>query len=114
MSMTSNGEIYQINFGYNPKDSMTYVSVEVSLAFGYGVQWRKPQKIMKRWAHMMGTPPMNLVRNIDNRFYEILNEIRNESRQPQIDSSKKYCPNCGKENKISDKFCIQCGSSLVF
>jgi len=110
--MVSNGETYQMNFGYNPKDSMTYVSVEVSLSFGYGMQWLKPQKIMKRWAHKIGTPPMNLVRNVDNGFYEILTEIRNKSVSPQIDSSKKYCPNCGKENKISDKFCTQCGTNF--
>ncbi len=110
--MTSNGELYQMNFGYNPKDSMTYVSVEVSLSFGYGMQWRKPQGIMKRWANKIGTPPMSLVRTVDDRFYEILTEIRNISGQPQIESPKIYCPNCGKDNKASDKFCTQCGTSL--
>ncbi len=38
-SMTSNGEKYQMNFGFNLQDNMTYVSVEVSLAFGNGMQW---------------------------------------------------------------------------
>jgi hypothetical protein len=112
MSMTSNGETYQMNFGYNPKDSMTYVNVEVSLSFGYGMQWRKPQRIMKRWANRIGTLPMNLVRTVDNNFYNILTEIKNISSQPQNESPKKYCPDCGKENKISDKFCVRCGTSL--
>jgi hypothetical protein len=110
--MTSNGETYQINFGFNLKDFMTYISVEVRLAFGYGIQWAKPQKIMKRWAHMIGIPPMKLVRNIDNRFYEILSEIRTISAQHQTILPKNYCPNCGIENKISDKFCHQCGTKL--
>ena len=39
LSMTSNGEKYQMNFGFNFKDNTTYVSVEVSLAFGNGMQW---------------------------------------------------------------------------
>jgi len=34
---TSFGEVYQITFGFNPKDSMTYVSVEISLIWGDGL-----------------------------------------------------------------------------
>ena len=112
LSVTSYGETYQMNFGYNPKDSMTYVSVEVSLTFGYGMAWLKPQGIMKKWALEIGTAPMKLVRTVDKKFYEILNDIQNTSIQPQINSSNKYCPNCGNENKISDNFCKQCGTKL--
>lgn len=101
-----------MNFGFNPNNSMTYISVEVTLAFGYGMQWLKPQGIMKKWALEIGTTPMKLVRNVDNDFYEILNNIRDLLIQPQLDSSKTYCPNCGKENKISDNFCKKCGRKL--
>lgn len=112
-SMTSNGETYQMNFGFNPKDSMTYVSIEVSLSFGYTVQWLKPQGMMKKWALEVGTPPMKLVRDIDKNFYEILTDIKNTSSQHQNNSVKKYCHSCGNENSGSDNFCKQCGTKLI-
>ncbi|MFX1552574.1 MAG: zinc-ribbon domain-containing protein [Promethearchaeota archaeon] len=113
ISATSYGETYQMNFGYNPKESITYVSVEISLSLGYGMAWLKPQGIMKKWALEIGTSPMKLVRSADKKFYEILNDIKNSSIQPQVSSLKKYCHNCGYENQISDNYCKQCGTKLI-
>jgi len=68
---------------------------------------------MKKWALEVGIPPMKLVRSIDNKFYEILTDIKKAYIQEQTASSKKYCHLCGSENSVSDNFCKQCGTKLV-
>jgi hypothetical protein len=109
-SMISWGEKYIMNFAYNPKDIHTYVSIEVSLAFGYGMQWLKPQGLMKQWALEMGTAPMKLIQNVDHNFDNIFNEIQNIKLQQPLESSTKVCARCGTKNDINNKFCIQCAA----
>ncbi|MFX1277285.1 MAG: hypothetical protein ACFFBP_07320 [Promethearchaeota archaeon] len=107
------GETYKMNFGFNPNDSMTYVSVEISLEFGYGLQWLKPQNLMKKWASKFGLPPLKLIRTIDNNFFNILTEIQYfNTKQPLNNLSKKYCPECGRENNQTNNYCIECGNNL--
>ncbi len=116
ISMMSYGETYAMNFGFNPKDSMTYVSVEVSLSFGYGMQWLKPQGTMKKWALEIGAPPMKLVRNADKKFFDILTGIQTmqiASIQKSTDTNNRYCHQCGGENTLSDNFCKDCGTKLI-
>lgn len=112
ISAMSYGETYRMNFGFRQTESMTYVSVEVSLAFGYGMQWLKPQKIMKNWALEIGTTPQKLTREVDKEFFNILTDIQNIPLQQSIDPSKKYCHQCGKENKFENNYCKHCGTKL--
>ncbi len=48
------GETYKMKLGFNPKDSKTYVSIEISLSWGSGLQWKKPKKLMAKWAQERG------------------------------------------------------------
>jgi hypothetical protein len=113
ISAMSYGEKYQMKFGYNPKEDTTYVSVEVSLKFGYGLQWLKPQGIMKDWAIEMGCAPMKLARNQDISF---LNMFRTIEKLDWLDTETKevtFCPQCGQSNDKSSNFCKKCGTKLV-
>ena len=107
---TSWGEVYQMKFGFSPKNAMTYVTVRISLTWGTGPQWLKPKSLMKKWATMMGVPPRRFGGFIDNRFSDTLTKLRNLS--PQHISSSKFCPNCGFKTDSSDKFCRECGNNL--
>lgn len=113
-TFSSYGEIYRMNFGFNPKDSYTYVSVEVSLAFGYGMQWLKPQGIMKNWAHSVGVIPIKLVRKVDKKFLSIFDEIQKAPPQQKKFTSAltKHCPQCNAKNNVNSNFCIQCGAKF--
>ena len=112
ISITSNGETYTIKIGYNPADETTYVSVEVALSFGYGMQWLKPQGVMKRWALELGTTPMKLERTIAPNFIKIFNEIQNTTPQSQIEETSIFCGKCGKKNSRNNTFCQECGTKL--
>jgi len=107
---TSWGEVYQMKFGFNPKNAMTYVTVRISLTWGTGPQWLKPKSLMGKWATMMGVPPMKLAKSIDSKFSDTLVELSNLS--PQHISSSKFCPSCGFKTDSSDKFCRECGNNL--
>lgn len=58
---------------------MTYVSVEISLIWGDGLHWRKAKSLMKKWAQLMGIPPMKLVKSLDKKYSELLTDLSNIS-----------------------------------
>jgi len=110
--MMSYGETYTLKIGYNPDNETTYVSVEVALSFGYGMQWLKPQGVIKRWALELGTNPMKLERTIDPNFIRMFAEIENIHPQPHIKEYSIFCPSCGKKNNRNNTFCQECGTKL--
>ena len=112
MSMMSYGETYTMKIGYNPADETTYVSVEVSLSFGYGMQWLKPQGIMKQWALELGTKPMKLERTIAPSYIQMFDELQRLGSQPGVQEATIYCPSCGKKNSRENTFCQECGTKL--
>ena len=112
LSMMSYGETYTMKIGYNPADKTTYVSVEVALSFGYGMQWLKPQGVIKRWALELGTNPMKLERTIAPNYIKMFDEILNIPPQTQIEESSIFCPSCGKKNNRNNTFCQECGIKL--
>ena len=71
------GETYKMKLGFNPKDSMTYVNIEVSLSWGGGLQWQKPKKLMAKWAQEMGVSTVKIVKKIDKNISEILIDLSN-------------------------------------
>ena len=110
--MMSYGETYTMKIGYNPDNKTTYVSVEVSLSFGYGMQWLKPQGIMKQWALELGTMSMKLERNIDPNFIKMFEEIQNIAPPARVQEPIIYCPSCGKKNIQINIYCQECGTKL--
>jgi hypothetical protein len=112
ISMMSYGETYAMKIGYNPANETTYVSVDVALSFGYGMQWLKPQEIMKRWAFELRTTPMKLVRTLDPNFIKMFDEIQYMAPQAKVQYSIFYCHNCGKKNDENNAFCQECGTKL--
>ncbi|MFW9936619.1 MAG: zinc ribbon domain-containing protein [Candidatus Thorarchaeota archaeon] len=101
-----------MKIGYDPNDSMTYISAEVSLSFGYGLQWLTPQKMLKQWAQSIGVVPMKLIRAQDLNFINKLNHIMNISNFSSNTSQIKFCPYCGKENQIGNNYCKNCGANI--
>ncbi len=71
------GETYKMTLGFNQKDSMTYVSIEISLSWGGGLQWQKPKKLMAKWAQDMGVSSVKLVKKIDKKISETLINLSN-------------------------------------
>jgi len=112
ISMTSYGEKYTMKFGYNPSDTKTYVTVEVALSFGYGMQWLKPQGLIKRWALDLGTTPKKLQRTIDPFYVRTFSELEYLATPPGIQEIIMFCPSCGKKNNQSNTFCQECGTKL--
>ena len=112
ISMMSYGETYTMKIGYNPDNETTYVSVEISLSFGYGMQWLKPQGIMKQWALALGTPPMKLDRPIAPNFIKMFDEIQNMAPPAGVQDPIIYCPSCGKKNNQINAYCQECGTKL--
>jgi hypothetical protein len=113
ISAMSYGETYLMNIGYNSQEAMTYVSVEVNLQFGYGMQWLKPQGIMKKWAIEMGCTPMKLIRNQDPNFLNMFRTIKQMDWMKTDQAPTTYCPHCGQPNDKTSNFCKKCGSKLV-
>ncbi len=112
ISMMSYGETYTMKIGYNPDNATTYVGVEVALSFGYGMQWLKPQGVIKRWALELGTNPMKLERTIDPNYIKMFDEIQNMPPQAGVQEPIIYCPSCGKKNNRNNTFCQECGTKL--
>ena len=112
ISMVSYGEKYIMKIGFNPSNATTYVSIDVALSFGYGMQWLKPQGIMKRWAIEVGTTPMKLERTIDPNFIKMFSEIENMAPQQEKQEPIIFCPLCGKNNNQCNTFCQECGTKL--
>ncbi|MHA1508661.1 MAG: zinc-ribbon domain-containing protein [Promethearchaeota archaeon] len=113
LSMMSYGETYTMKIGYSPTDETTYVSVEVALSFGYGMQWLKPQGVIKRWALELGTNPMKLERTIAPNYIKMFAEIENIPLQAQVEEPSIFCPICGKKNNRNNTFCQECGRKLA-
>ncbi len=113
-SLMSWGEQYVMSLGSNPGEMKTYISIEVSLAFGYGLQWNTPKKYLNKWAIEMGTQRMNLVRQIDEEFLNFFNSIQRIETviPPSTNINQFLCPNCGSQQKSTAKFCTSCGKSL--
>jgi len=102
-----------MKIGYNPVNETTYVSVEVALSMGYGMQWLKPQGVMKRWALEFGTTPMKLERTIAPQFIKIFNEIENTPpHSSSIEEASTFCGSCGKKNIRNNTFCQECETKL--
>ena len=112
LSMMSYGEKYTMKIGHNPDNATTYVSVEVALSFGYGMQWLKPQGVIKRWALELGTNPMKLERTIAPNYIKMFDEILNFPSQAAVEEPIIYCPSCGKKNNRNNTFCQECGIKL--
>lgn len=134
MSLSSNGEHYTMNFKFNEYEATTYVAIEVSLSYGYGMQWLTPQKLIKQWGKQLDSyASFNLIRNGDiNVFFdfkkppvkpivikkiepEIISKaipqekIKEEIKYIQIQNDTKEItiPNTPKGNL---KFCTNCGA----
>ncbi|NVM18649.1 MAG: zinc ribbon domain-containing protein [Candidatus Lokiarchaeota archaeon] len=112
ISMMSYGETYTMKIGYNPDNETTYVSVEVSLSFGYGMQWLKPQGKMKQWALDLGTTPMKLERTIAPNFVKMFEDIQNMAPYTRVQEATMFCPSCGKINSRENTYCQECGTKL--
>ena len=71
ISLSSNGENYVMNFKFNEYEATTYVAIDVSLSFGYGMQWLTPQKLIKQWRKQFDSyDSFDLIRNGDiNAFF---------------------------------------------
>ena len=113
ISAMSYGETYNMNIGHNPQEGRTYVSVEVSLQFGYGMQWLKPQGIMKKWAMELGCAPMKLIRSQDPSYINMFRTIKKLDWLQSEQASFKYCTQCGQPNEKTSHFCKKCGTKLV-
>ncbi len=112
ISMMSYGETYTMKIGYNPDNATTYVSVEVALSFGYGMQWLKPQGVIKRFALELGTTPMKLERTIAPNYIKMFGEIQNMPPQAGVQEPIIYYPSCGKKIYQNNTFCQECGTKL--
>ncbi|MFX1499473.1 MAG: hypothetical protein ACFFDH_00760 [Promethearchaeota archaeon] len=110
---TSMGETYEITFGYNPSDNITYVSVSVKYSnFGKGIPSKVPKDMMKEWAYEMGIIPMKLVKEIDLNFLANLDKIQEISQDQVAHLSKVFCAICGEANSKNGTFCVSCGTKL--
>ena len=58
MTFLSYGEDYHMIFErLNDKINQTKITINVSLKFGYGAQWKKPSDLLVRWATLVGVEP---------------------------------------------------------
>ncbi len=110
--MGSYGETYFMTIGFDPNESTTYITMNVSLSFGYGMQWLTPQKITKKWAQYIGAKPMKLIREQDPNFLKKLNEIKNMSGLSNQNIELKFGKNCSKENLLSNNYCKSYGANI--
>jgi len=110
---TSSGETYELTFGYNPPDNITYVSVSVKYSnFGKGIPSKVPKDMMKEWAYKMGITPMKLVKEIDHKFLANLDKIQEFSQYQIAKLSTVFCAMCGEANSKKGQFCVSCGAPL--
>ncbi|MBN2153562.1 MAG: hypothetical protein JW839_19055 [Candidatus Lokiarchaeota archaeon] len=58
-SFTSWGQSYRMNF-YRIDENTTRVEAIVTLVYGGGAQWSKPNTVLKKWAEYVGTAPAKL------------------------------------------------------
>lgn len=106
------GETYEMTFGFQPTENITYVSVKIKFTMGRGFYWVIPQDVMKKWARKIGVDPIKLTRKQDQTFSEKFNEICNITGRENSGHSRNFCPICGNENILKIKFCIECGTQI--
>lgn len=75
LTLTSYGEAYKMLFGYHPSVNITFVAVDIKLAFGSGLIWLKAVEMMKKWAFEMRIEPVKLMRRSNLGFEKNLTEI---------------------------------------
>ena len=136
MSLSSNGEHYEMNFKFNEYEATTYVAIEVSLSFGYGMQWLTPQKLIKQWGRQFDSyNSFNLIRNGDmDAFFDFEKPqevpIKTYSSMPddplKVVNKKQFKEETGyvqSHNVVREpailntlkaklKFCTNCGAEI--
>lgn len=75
LTLTSYGEAYKLQFGYHPSANITFVAVDIKLAFGSSLIWLKAVEMMKKWAFEMRIEPVKLMRRSNLGFEKNLTEI---------------------------------------
>ena len=110
---TSMGETYDMTFGYNPSDNITYVSVAAKYSnFGRGIPSKVPKNMMKKWAAEMDITPMKLIKEIDDNFLANLEKIQELPLHQIANLSNVFCATCGEANNKQNTFCVSCGTQL--
>jgi hypothetical protein len=108
------GESYSFQFGYDPEQKRTFVTVEIdySVFGGRGFIWIFPQETMDNWAKAVRTQNVILESKQTPAFFEKYQLILAlASRPTQI--VDKYCIMCGYKGTNVSQFCGLCGSSMV-
>jgi ribosomal protein S27AE len=54
-----------------------------------------------------------IIFSIHEKLVSIDNKINTKNPQTQLQTSKKFCQNCGTEITQKDKFCSNCGKNLT-
>ena len=54
-----------------------------------------------------------IIFSIHEKLVSIDNKINTKNPQTQLQTSKKFCQNCGNEITEKDKFCPNCGKNLT-
>ena len=63
LTFFSNGEDYEMVFErLNDKVNQTRITINVSLKFGWGAQWKRPSDLLVKWANLVGVEPNNFGR----------------------------------------------------
>jgi hypothetical protein len=75
LTLASYGEAYKMHFGYHPSVNITFVAVDIKLAFGTGLIWLKAVEMMEKWAFEMRIEPVKLMRRSNLGFEKTLIEI---------------------------------------
>jgi len=110
---TSGQEIYNMQFGYNPSEKQTYVSIEIKFSLiGRGFICLVPQNFMKSWAIEIGIESIKLLHKKDKLFLENFNQICNSSGQEKVGEKANFCPICGNRLSIRCRFCSECGIEI--
>lgn len=136
MSLSSNGEHYEMNFKFNEYEATTYVAIAVTLSFGYGFQWLTPKKLIKQWGKQFDPyGSFYLIRNGDiNKFFDFkkppvvpvaiknvapkIISKANPQKEIKEEMNSIQTQNVAEENaipitpKINLKFCTNCGAQV--
>ncbi len=109
------GELYEITFGYQPVENITYINFNVKFAnVGKVSRWKRPQFMLIGWSRMVGNPFVKLTWKKTQEFrrnYWILTDISN---LPIPQTLERFCPVCGEEDAYNGQFCEKCGTSLLY
>ena len=107
------GESYEMHFGYDSAQKLTYITIEIdySIFGGRGFIWKMPRETIDEWAHTMGVTPNKMEGKQSKAFFEIqtkIDQFGDSSENPE----EKYCQYCGVKNTLLETYCIQCGSKI--